>query len=134
MSGVLSHTCMRLHQYIKSLRHRIGISQEALGSQGFVSTPGLIKVEAGLRSASEKLICNLAGYAAGELEPINKKARTELAGQLEVEMLALKYMHDPSPFVRALALGYVRSLPRADILLAEEKQEKPTRGRARVKL
>ena len=46
---------MTLGDRLKKLRKELGLSQEALGAQGFVSTPGWIKIENGQRQASEKL-------------------------------------------------------------------------------
>ena len=46
---------MTLGDRLKTLRRELGLSQEALGAQGFVSTPGWIKIENGQRQASEKL-------------------------------------------------------------------------------
>ena len=39
-------------QRLRELRKAAGVSQEAIGSQGFVSTPGWIKMENGQRSPS----------------------------------------------------------------------------------
>ena len=51
---------------LRELRRAAGLSQEALGSQGFVSMLGWIKVENGQRKPSEKLIEALATFLVGE--------------------------------------------------------------------
>ena len=38
---------------LKELRNEINLSQEAMGGQGFISTPAYVKLENGQRSPSE---------------------------------------------------------------------------------
>ena len=100
---------------IKNLRQELGFSQEALGAQGFVSTPGWIKIENGQRQASEKLITNLINWLVGD-----KHMRSGAAGTLKEELLTLKYLGSNSTFLRAMAKVHAKTLPSAAAVLAEE--------------
>jgi transcriptional regulator with XRE-family HTH domain len=51
---------LRLHE----LRKLAGVSQEAMGAQGFVSAPGWIKMENGQRSPSEKVLTAFVAWLA----------------------------------------------------------------------
>lgn len=51
---------MRLiNQRLRKLRLALGLSQEALGAQGFVSAPGWAKIENGQRQPGENLLQEL---------------------------------------------------------------------------
>ncbi len=116
---------MTLGERLKSLRNELGLSQEALGAQGFVSTPGWIKIENGQRQASEKLIDKLSKWLVDD-----KYMRSGAACTLREELLTLKYLGSRSPFVRELAKSHAKKMPSGGIaLLAETRAQKPRRGR-----
>lgn len=118
---------MTFGQRVKKLRQELGLSQEALGAQGFVSTPGWIKIENGQRQASEKLIGKLVAWLVGD-----KYMRANAANPLKEELLTLKYMGSNSGFVRELAKEHARKSPAGISLLAEDPvayKTKPRRGR-----
>ncbi len=87
-----------LGQRLKAIRRELKLSQEAVGAQGFVSTPGWIKVENGQRQASDKLIEKFVGWLLRE-----NYVASEQAHRLHDEFLTLKYSHHTSPFVRELS-------------------------------
>ena len=87
------------------LRRAAGLSQEAIGAQGFVSAPGWIKVENGQRMPSEKLLAALASFLIGE-----KVIRANQKEALVNELCALKYAAHHSPFLAQLAKDYLKSL------------------------
>ena len=121
---------MTFGERIKQLRQELGFSQEALGAQGFVSTPGWIKIENGQRQASEKLIVNLVSWLVGD-----KHIRSGAATTLKEELLTLKYLGSNSAFLRAMAKIHAKSLP-GGAALAEDTsvyKAKPRRGRPPVK-
>ena len=95
---------MTFGERVKKLRQDLGFSQEALGAQGFISTPGWIKIENGQRQASEKLINNLVTWLVGD-----KHMRTGAAGTLKEELLTLKYLGSNSAFLRAMANVHAKS-------------------------
>ena len=102
-------------------------SQEAFGAQGFVSTPGWIKIENDQRQASEKLIERLAKWLVDD-----KYMRVGEAGVLKAELLTLKYLGSRSPFVRELAKAHAKTLPNGEALLAAPAERlKAVRGRPR---
>ena len=116
---------MTLGERLKTLRKELGLSQEALGGQGFVSTPGWIKIENGQRQASEKLIDKLAKWLVTD-----KYMKATLANQLKEELLILKYLGNRSPFVRELATARAKLLPGGGVaLLAEEPSKYKTRAK-----
>ena len=120
---------MNFGERVKGLRTELGLSQEALGAQGFVSAPGWIKIENNQRQASEKLIDKLVQWLVAE-----KHMRTATATSLREELLVLKYLSSPSAFVRAMAKDRARKLPGGGSTLtaAEESgayKAKPRRGR-----
>ena len=115
---------MTLGLRLKSLRTELGLSQEALGAQGFVSAPGWIKIENGQRQASEKLIDKLTRWLVED-----KYLRAGAANTLKEELLVLKYLGNRSPFVRELAKSHAKKLPNSTALLAETPVVKPKRGR-----
>ena len=89
---------MTFGERVKKLRQELGLSQEDLGAQGFVSTPGWIKIENGQRQASEKLIGKMITWLVG-----GKYMRSGAAGTLKQELLTLKYLGSNSAFVRDMA-------------------------------
>ena len=118
---------MTFGERVKKLRQELGLSQEALGAQGFVSTPGWIKIENGQRQASEKLIGNLVTWLVGD-----KYMRSGVAGTLKEELLTLKYLGSNSSFVREMAKAHAKKSPAGVMLLAEDPtsyKAKPRRGR-----
>ena len=90
---------------LKGLRQQAGVSQEAVGAQGFVSTPGWIKVENGQRSPSEKL---LAGFVAWLIK--EKVVRAGQRAALLEELTALKYAGHRSAFLAAMARDHLATL------------------------
>ena len=124
---------MTLGERLKTLRRELGLSQEALGAQGFVSTPGWIKIENGQRQASEKLLDKLTRWLVED-----RYMRAGAASALREELLTLKYLGSRSLFVREMAKTHAKRLPDggAVLLAAEEPgayKEKPKRGRPRTK-
>ena len=118
---------MTLGERLKTLRRELGLSQEALGAQGFVSAPGWIKIENGQRLASEKLIEKLVKWLVAD-----KYMKTTAANGLRDELLTLKYLGSSSGFVREMAKVRAGSLPNGATILAEEPsgyKTKPRRGR-----
>ena len=119
---------MHLGDRLKALRRDLGLSQEALGAQGFVSTPGWIKIENGQRQASEKLIEKLIQWLVG-----SKYVKSGAATALKEELLTWKYLGSRSQFVRAMAKKHAQGLPSATALLAAEEpgtyRAKARRGR-----
>ena len=100
---------------LRKLRGELGLSQEAIGAQGFVSAPGWIKIENEQRQASEKLIEKLVKWLVSD-----KYLKTGGAANLREELLTLKYMGSRSPFVRAMAKDHAKALPGAALLLADD--------------
>ncbi len=115
---------MTLGERLKQLRRDLGLSQEALGAQDFVSTPGWIKIENGQRQASEKLIEKLCRWLVDD-----KHLRAGATATLKEELLTLKHLGSRSPFVRGLARAHAANLPGGAALLAETVKVKPKRGR-----
>ena len=116
---------MTLGDRLKTLRKELGLSQEALGAQGFVSTPGWIKIENGQRQASEKLIDKLGKWLVTD-----KYMKTTAATTLKEELLILKYLGNRSPFVRDMAKARAKGLPdNGAALLAEEPSTYKARGK-----
>ena len=97
---------MTLGNRLRTLRRDLGLSQEAIGAQGFVSTPGWIKIENGQRLASEKLIAAVAKWLVSD-----KYMRPGAANALQEELLILKYLNVRSPFVREMAKARAKNLP-----------------------
>ena len=118
---------MTLGEKFKAIRRESGLSQEAIGAQGFVSAPGWIKLENGQRSPSEKLIERLVTWLVQD-----KHVRANAAKGLREELLTLKYLCSHSSFVRNLAHTHARSLPTGESLLAPSTLGKPKRGRPKL--
>ena len=115
---------MTLAERLKQLRRDSGLSQEAVGAQGFVSTPGWIKMENGQRSVSETLIANFVSWLVRD-----RYIRATAAATLRDELLTLKYLGNRSPFVRQLATAHAHQIPGGKVLLVESTPAKPKRGR-----
>ncbi len=113
---------------IRNLRVDLGLSQEAVGSQGFVSSPGWIKLENGQRQASEKLIENLLKWLVRD-----KHIKSGATAALREELLTLKYLGSNSAFVREMARVHAKKLPNgAEMTVSEEPgayKAKRRRGR-----
>ena len=118
---------MTLGEKLKSIRRECGLSQEAVGAQGFVSTPGWIKVENGQRSPSEKLIEKLVIWLVSD-----KHIKSSKAKGLKEELLTLKYLGSNSMFMRELAKAHAKGLPTGEALLAPTTGPKPKRGRPKT--
>ena len=118
---------MTLGEKLKSIRRESGLSQEAVGAQGFVSAPGWIKLENGQRSPSEKLIERLVSWLVQD-----KHVRSTAAKGLKEELLTLKYLGSQSNFVRGLAQTHAKELPTGEALLAPSTAGKPKRGRPKL--
>jgi transcriptional regulator with XRE-family HTH domain len=103
---------MTFAQRVKALRRELSLSQEALGAQGFVSTPGWVKVENGQRHASEKMIRNLTEWLVKD-----KYMRAGEAAALKEELLTLKYLSSPSAFVREMAKVHAKRMPDGGVSL-----------------
>ena len=117
---------MSLGTRLKALRQEIGLSQEALGAQGFVSTPGWIKIENGQRQASERLIAKLVEWLVTD-----KYIRASAAAPLKEELLVRKYLDNLSPFVRGLARNRLAGKPWGEAALQELKAPAPQPTRAK---
>ena len=119
---------MTLGEKLKTIRRDCGLSQEAIGAQGFVSTPGWIKLENSQRSPSEKLIESLVGWLVKD-----KYIRASASKGLKEELLTLKYLGSQSHFVRELARTHARGLSQGEVLLAPSAHGgKPKRGRPKL--
>ena len=109
---------------VKTLRQTLGLSQEDLGSQGFISTPGWIKIENGQRQASEKLVERLTKWLVQ-----SKHLRAGAAAMLKEELLTLKYMGSTSSFVQAMAKAHAARLPGGTLLAVEAAKPPKNKGR-----
>ena len=118
---------MTLGEKFKLIRRESGLSQEAIGAQGFVSAPGWIKLENGQRSPSEKLIEKLVAWLVQD-----KHVRANAAKGLKEELMTLKYLGSQSVFLRGLAQAHARDLPTGDALLAPSTAGAPKRGRPKL--
>ncbi len=118
---------MNLANRLKALRRELGLSQEAFGAQGLVSSPGWIKIENGQRMPSEKLLGALAKWLVDD-----KYMRTGAATALKEELFTLKYLGSSSAFVREMAKAHAQTLPGGEALLAATPERlKSPRGRPR---
>ena len=109
---------------LKALRVSLGYSQEEIGRQGFVSTPGWIKLENGQRSPSEDLLAKLVVWLIK-----GKYVKKGEGDALHDELLTLKYLGSNQPFIRKLAEDFARSTVWGQALLAAPKPVKAKRGR-----
>lgn len=111
---------------MKALRNEVGLSQDGFGSQGFISTPGWIKIENGQRHASEKLLERLIRWLID-----HKHLKAGAANVLREELLTLKYLGANSKFVREMAKVHASGMPNGNVLLEETAtyRTKPKRGR-----
>ena len=123
---------MTLRERLKLLRQDIGISQEAVGAQGFVSTPGWVKFENGQRVPSDRLIIELVEWLRKD-----QHVTLSAAGKILEELLTLKYLNSRSFFLRKLARFYAdERLKGATIRLTEDPavyRSKPRRSPTRSK-
>ncbi len=117
---------MTLGERFKTLRQKIGLSQEAVGAQGFISTPGWVKIENNKRQASEKVIEKFIRWLVQE-----KYLRPESAPLLKEELLTLKYLGSNSLFLRNLAEERAKMLPNGKSLMGGAAAAPPRRGRPR---
>jgi transcriptional regulator with XRE-family HTH domain len=108
-----------LNRRLRDLRLNLGISQEALGAQGFVSTPGWAKIENGSRQPSDALLEKLVVW----LEKDRYVTKREGKPLLE-ELLTLKYMGHLSPFVRHLARLHYEELKESSSVLKVAEEPK----------
>ncbi len=95
------------------------MSQEAIGAQGFVSTPGWVKVENGTRQPGDALLEKLVAW----LEKDRYVSKRD-GGRLLEELLSLKYMNHASPFIRRVVRSYHETLT-APSVLARVAEEPP---------
>jgi transcriptional regulator with XRE-family HTH domain len=109
-----------LNKRLRELRIALGLSQEAIGAQGFVSTPGWVKIENGTRQPSDVLLEKLVAW----LEKDGYLAGKEGEKMLE-ELLSLKYMNHLSPFIRKLARDYHEALAPLGLLRVAEDPAVP---------
>lgn len=87
-----------LAERLQGIRRGAGLSQQAVGAQGFVSAPGWIKIENGQRSPSEKLLADFVAWLVRE-----KLVRPNVQAGLLEELHALKYAGHRAPFLARLA-------------------------------
>jgi len=115
-----------INRRLRELRLSLGLSQEAIGAQGFVSTPGWVKIENGTRQPGDALLEGLVAWLEKD-----RYVTGEDSGKLLDELLTLKYLNHSSSFVRRLAREYRDSLDQVDPLLrvAEHppSEQKPAR-------
>ena len=119
---------MTLGEKLKLIRHECGLSQEAIGAQGFISTPGWIKLENCQRSPSEKLIEKFISWLVSD-----KYVRATAAKGLREDLLVLKYLGSNSKFLREMAHGHAKRMPNGEgLLVPTPADRKPKRGRPRL--
>ena len=111
---------MTFGERVKKLRREFGLSQEALGAQGFVSTPGWIKIENSQRHASEKLIDNMLKWLVSD-----KYIKANASAPLREELLTLKYLGSNSAFMREMARDHARKSSNPTVLAAMEAVVSP---------
>ncbi len=121
---------MNVGSRLKSIRNELNLSQEALGAQGFVSTPGWIKFENGQRIPSDRMLHRFVSWLMRD----NYYNSTAAASLLE-ELLTIKYLGDRSAFIRKLAYYYAKSILARSVVLVSEDMEtyKPAPRRNRSK-
>lgn len=104
---------MTLAERLRSLRIEFGLSQEALGAQGFVSTPGWVKLEQGNRHPSEKLLTTLVAWMVTARRLPSKNAKPLLD-----ELLTLKYLGNGRGHLSTMARTHARATAPGRQLLA----------------
>jgi len=110
-----------VNKRLRELRLSLELSQEAIGAQGFVSTPGWVKIENGTRQPSDALLEKLVAWLGKD----GYLTKAEGDKMLE-ELLSLKYMNHLSPFIRRLAGSYHDALaPLALLRVAEDPPASP---------
>ena len=107
---------MNLSERLKLLRRDIGLSQDAMGTQRFISAPGWGKIENGQRQPSDEVLHRLIGWLLK-----NKYVGTSAASELLEELLTLKYLASRSSFVRKLAQKHARQLFADTVILVSEE-------------
>lgn len=118
---------MTLGEKLQTIRRECGLSQEAIGAQGFISAPGWIKLENEQRSPSEKLIEKLVTWLVKDKHVPASKSKG-----LKEELLTLKYMGSNSLFMRELARGHAKQLPNGEALLVQKPAAPRKRGRPKL--
>ena len=105
-----------LNKRLRDLRNALGLSQEAMGTQGFVSTPGWVKIENATRHPSDALLDKMCDWLEkeGHVNAAQKQALLE-------ELLSLKYKKHLSPFVSRLAEDYYKTLEKPNESRVPEK-------------
>ena len=105
-----------LNKRLRDLRIALGLSQEAMGSHGFISTPGWVKIENATRHPSDALLYKLCDW-------LEKEGRVDAAQKQSLleELLSLKYMNHLSPFVCRLASDYYKTLEIPNVLRLPER-------------
>ena len=111
------------------MRKKLLLSQEAVGAQGFVSTPGWIKIENSQRLPSDQLISKLVKWLVQDKYlPAGDQER------LRDELLMLKYLNHRSEFVRGLATLYQQTKAGAPVEIEGPSPEAAAaRGRRGLK-
>ncbi len=109
---------MTLGDRLQTLRNQLAFSQKKMGSQGFVSIHGWVKLEKGQRSPSDDLIKKLTAWLVR-----SKYIRMNAAAMLEEELLTLKYLTSRSSFIRRLAMRNANDLVPTEPLTLAEKPE-----------
>jgi len=109
-----------VNKRLREVRLFLGLSQEAIGAQGFVSTPGWVKIENGTRQPSDALLEKLVNW----LEKDRYIRAVENRSLLD-ELLCLKYMNHLSPFMRRLAGSFHEALEPMELLRAGDEPPKP---------
>jgi transcriptional regulator with XRE-family HTH domain len=120
-------THMTLGEKLSTIRRECGLSQEAIGAQGFISAPGWIKLENEQRSPSEKLLEKLVTWLVKDKHVAASKSKG-----LKEELLTLKYLGSSSAFMRELAKGHARTLPNGEQLLIQKPAAPRKRGRPKL--
>ena len=103
---------------LKLLRRTARLSQVAIGAQGFVSTPGWIKIENGQRQASEALLTKFVSFMVEE-----KVIHARHKEAMVTELCALKFIHDRRDFLRQMARDFYKNLPPIMLLTALPEAE-----------
>lgn len=117
LEGVGSHF---VNKRLRELRLSLNLSQEAIGAQGFVSTPGWVKIENGTRHPSDSLLEKFVNWLEKD-----GYIRSQEKNILLEELLSLKYMNHLSPFVRRLARSYHETLELMGPLRIAKDPSKP---------
>ena len=93
-----------LNKRLRDLRVALGLSQEAMGSHGFISTPGWVKIENATRHPSDALLYKLCDWLEkeGRVDATQKQSLFGRIAELEI--------HEPSlPFCMPPRLGLLQN-------------------------